>query len=424
MVVSFLENFSYYKHMNKSSFNDKMYFKQGDNFFYQNDKLNNSFLPLENSISTLEKNENKEWIRVIGVGGMGGNAVQALAKNPISKYLKIIAVNTDKQALNNISIPEENKVLIFRKDSEAGIGAGANPELAREAAENCLEQIMSHIIGAKMVFVIAGGGKGTGNGASPVIVEAIKKQGILVTVIITTPFAHEGKARMITARKAIEQLKEYSDTLMVVSNENLLLCSTEQTSFIDAINLSSEVLFTAIKGLTELISIPGLINLDFADVCAAMKDKGYGLIGFGKGNNSNEGREEAIENAISNPLMDNTFSIVGAGSVLLHIIGGVDLGLNDVKEIANRVQERVNNDECQLIMGTTIDPNIDHNEIQILVIATGLVERVLDLKQLNNKKETIKKDSLPISGPNWDQEEEAEETKGFFSKLIKYVGLG
>jgi len=301
-------------------------------------------------------------IKVIGCGGSGNNAVNRMIIEGL-KNVEFIAINTDKQAL--MLSKASQKIQIGDKLTK-GLGAGANPDIGQKAAEESTEEISNAIKGAEMVFVTAGMGGGTGTGAAPVIAEIAKGMGILTVGVVTKPFPFEGKKRMQYADEGIRKLKEKVDTLVTIPNERLLSIVDKKTSLMDSFKLADDVLRQGVQGISDLITIPGLVNLDFADVRTIMIEKGLAHMGVGRGTGDNRAKE-AAKQAISSPLLET--SIAGATGVLLNITGGPDLGLLEINEAAEIVQQSADPD-AQIIFGAVIDENIK-DEIRITVIATG-----------------------------------------------------
>lgn len=320
-------------------------------------------------------------IKVIGCGGGGNNAVNRMIKEGL-KNVEFIAINTDKQAL--ILSHASQKIQIGDKLTK-GLGAGANPEIGQKAAEESKEEISQAIKGADMVFITAGMGGGTGTGSAPVIAQIAKSMGILTVGVVTKPFPFEGRKRMLHAEMGVKNLKESVDTLVTIPNEKLLSIVDKKTSLVDAFKLADDVLKQGVQGVSDLITIPGLVNLDFADVRTIMVDKGLAHMGVGTGTGDNRAQQAAKE-AISSPLLET--SIVGATGVLLNITGGSDLGLLEINEAAEIVQEAADPD-ANIIFGAVIDESLKE-EIRITVIATGF------------ETERIKKnsDSFSISTPS------------------------
>ncbi|MGC8971761.1 MAG: cell division protein FtsZ [bacterium] len=305
---------------------------------------------------------NPAKIKVIGVGGGGVNAVDRIIESDL-KGVEFIAVNTDLQVLNRSKA--ERKIQIGAELTK-GLGAGADPEIGRQAAEESKEDIMLAIEGANMVFITAGMGGGTGSGASPVIAQLSKEAKILTVAIVTKPFSFEGKRRMLVAEKAIEELRSKVDALIVIPNDKLLSISTKTTTMIEAFKMADEVLKAGIQGIVDIIVTPGIINPDFADVRTIMQDSGSAVMGIGEA--SGEQRAvEAASKAISNPLIED--KIDGAKGVLFNVTGGPDLTLTEVYEAAE-VISKVADSDANIKFGAVIDEKME-GKIKVTVIATG-----------------------------------------------------
>ncbi len=321
------------------------------------------------------ENENQAGmatIKVVGVGGAGNNGVNRMVENGL-KSVEFISVNTDRQQLN---ISKANKKIQIGEKLTRGLGAGANPEVGKCSAEESKSEIAEAVKGADMVFVTAGMGGGTGTGAAPIVAEVSKEMGILTVGVVTKPFPFEGKRRMMQAEAGIEELRQNVDTLIVIPNEKLLQVVEKQTSIMDAFKMSDDVLRQGVQGISDLITIPGLVNLDFADVKTIMLDAGVAHIGIGRASGEHRA-QEAARQAIHSPLLET--SIEGAGGVLLNVTGGKDLCLLEISEAADLVQKSVDAD-ANIIFGAVIDEKLE-NEIVITVIATGFTKTAFqDLK--------------------------------------------
>lgn len=301
-------------------------------------------------------------IKVIGVGGAGVNAVNRMIDAGLHG-VEFIAVNTDAQAL---LMSEADIKLDIGRQLTRGLGAGSDPEVGRQAAEEHLEEIEEVLKGADMVFITAGKGGGTGTGAAPVIAEAAKNLGALTIGVVTRPFAFEGRRRSVQAEQGIQRLKEKVDTLIIIPNERLLTVSDNKTSMIDAFKMADEVLLQGVQGITDLINVPGLINTDFADVRMVMNNAGTAIMGIGSG--SGEGRAvSAARHAITSPLLEA--SIEGARGILLNIAGGSDLGLFEVNEAAEIIHAAAHPD-ANIIFGSVIDDSLGDG-VRVTVIAAG-----------------------------------------------------
>jgi len=302
-------------------------------------------------------------IKVIGVGGAGNNAVNNMVSNQLAN-VEFIAINTDGQAIK--SSLASKKLQIGEKITK-GLGAGANPEVGRKAAEESSEEIAQLIKGADMVFITAGMGGGTGTGAAPVVAAIAKELGILTVGVVTKPFTFEGRKRNETANKGAAELKENLDALMVIPNDRLLQIVARDTSLLDSFKIADDVLRQGVQGITDVIMVNGIVNCDFADVKAVMKNNGYAHMGIGHGKGDNAA-EEAAKSAIESPLLET--SIDGAKGVLVNITGNSSLSLFDINTINTIIQDKVAVDEEFYIFGAVIDENMK-DEIKVTVVATG-----------------------------------------------------
>jgi cell division protein FtsZ len=301
-------------------------------------------------------------IKVVGIGGGGVNAVNRMIEASL-KGVEFIAVNTDAQAL--LASDADVKLDVGRELTR-GLGAGSNPDVGRQAAEDHAEELEEVLKGADMVFVTAGEGGGTGTGGAPVVARIAKAQGALTIGVVTRPFAFEGKRRSAQADKGIESLKQEVDTLIIIPNDRLLQVAERTTSMLDAFKLADQVLLQGVQGITDLITIPGLINLDFADVRATMREAGTALMGIGQARGEDRAVAAAKE-AISSPLLEA--SVDGARGVLLNISGGSDLGLFEVNEAAEVIASAAHPD-ANIIFGAVIDDEMG-DEVRVTVIAAG-----------------------------------------------------
>ena len=335
--------------------------------------------------------ENAARILVIGVGGAGNNAVNRMVEENIMG-VEFIGINTDKQALQFCKAPTAMQI---GEKLTKGLGAGAKPEIGEKAAEESQEEISQALKGADMVFVTCGMGGGTGTGAAPVIAQIAKDMGILTVGVVIKPFRFEARQRMNNALKGIENLKNAVDTLIVIPNDRLLEIVDRRTTMPDALKKADEVLLQAVQGITDLINVPGLINLDFADVQTVMTDKGIAHIGIGKAK-GDEKALEAVKQAVSSPLLETT--IEGASHVIINISG--DISLIEANEAAGYVQELAG-DDANIIFGAMYDENAE-DEVTITVIATGLdahgantpVERAM--KDFTNYKTKVPAQQAPV----------------------------
>jgi len=303
-------------------------------------------------------------LKVIGVGGGGGNAVNSMASSPDMAMVTFIIANTDAQAL--AVSPVEHRVQLGEKITK-GLGAGSNPEIGRRSAEEDLEVVTDLIRGADILFLTGGMGGGTGSGALPVIAHAARELGILTVGVVTKPFTFEGRRRMAHAEEAIRLLKQSVDTLLVVPNQKLLENVDAKISMLDAFALSNNVLKQAIQGISDIITKPGHINVDFADVRSIMKDMGLAIMGIGRRSGDGRAREAAIA-AITSPLLEEV-SIQGARGVLINVTGNLNLGLHEINDAAEVIYDLVSED-ANIILGSVIDESMG-DEIMVTVIATG-----------------------------------------------------
>jgi cell division protein FtsZ len=314
----------------------------------------------------------KAQIRVVGVGGGGGNAVNNMIESGMSG-VEFICVNTDAQDLERSLATRR-----FQLGGQLtkGLGAGANPEIGREAALEDRDRIAELVAGADMVFITAGMGGGTGTGAAPIIAQVAKELGALTVAVVTRPFSFEGRRRRKQAQEGIENLRQVVDTLITIPNQRLISMATERTTMKEAFNLADLVLFQACKGVSDLINGQGIINVDFADVSTIMSNKGLALMGVGMGNGDHK-TVEAAQKAISSPLLDDV-SIAGATSVLINITGNSELTLHEVTEAATMIQEEAH-EEANVIFGWVIDETMKE-DARVTVIATGFEESWLQAK--------------------------------------------
>ena len=300
-------------------------------------------------------------LMVVGIGGGGGNAVDRMF-NSSSKVVELVVANTDAQVLE---VVHGHRTLQLGRKLTAGLGAGGNPEIGRLAAEETKEEIIDLLNGVDMVFITAGMGGGTGTGAAPVIAAIAKEAGILTTAIVTRPFSFEGLARAEKAEAGIARLAQSVDALICISNDKLLKVAPTDTPITKAFEIADEVLRQGVEGISDLITIPGMINLDFADIESVMRDAGTAMMGIGEGEGDGK-TKEAARNAISSPLLDG--SIQGARKVIMNITGGLDLTLEEVTSAASLIREAVS-DRADIIFGTAIREGME--KVRLTVIATG-----------------------------------------------------
>ncbi len=315
-------------------------------------------------ISPPHVDELKPRIAVIGVGGAGGNAIANMIAARV-EGVDFIVANTDAQALN--ASPAERRIQLGPQITE-GLGAGSRPEIGKAAAEETIASVEQALDGAHMCFIAAGMGGGTGTGAAPVIAKAARERGILTVGVVTKPFTFEGNRRMKSAESGIEELQKHVDTLIVIPNQNLFLIANPNTTFKEAFQMADEVLQQGVRGITDLMVMPGLINLDFADVRSVMGEMGKAMMGTGEA--EGDGRAlQAAEKAIANPLLDGV-SMRGAKGVIVSIVGGDDMRLMEVDEAANHIRELVDPD-ANIIWGSAFNDNLN-GKIRVSVVATGI----------------------------------------------------
>lgn len=323
----------------------------------QNDKLPNN---------SVDKPETGPRISVVGVGGAGGNAINNMIRAKL-EGVDFFAANTDSQALENSLVPAEKRLTLGINITQ-GLGAGSKAEVGRASAEESLDEMIAHLQGSNMVFITAGMGGGTGTGAAPVIARASRESGILTVGVVSKPFHFEGSHRMRTAEKGIEELQKHVDTLIIIPNQNLFRIANEKTTFADAFKMADDVLYSGVRGVTDLMIMPGLINLDFADIRSVMGEMGKAMMGTGEAEGDRRALD-AAEAAISNPLLDDV-SMKGARGVLINITGGYDMTLYEVDEAANRIRDDIDS-EANIIFGSTFDEKLN-GRMRVSVVATGI----------------------------------------------------
>jgi cell division protein FtsZ len=339
-------------------------------------------------------------IKVVGVGGGGNNAVNRMIAAGL-KGVEFIAINTDKQAL--LLSKANTKIQIGDKLTK-GLGAGADPEIGLKAAEESRDEISQAIKGADMVFITAGMGGGTGTGATPIVAEVTREMGILAVGVVTKPFMFEGRKRMQHAERGIENLKATVDTLITIPNDRLLQIAEKKTSIIEAFKIADDVLRQGVQGISDLIAVPGLVNLDFADVKTIMMETGLAHMGIGRASGDNKA-EEAARQAIQSPLLET--SIEGARGVLLNITGGTDLGLFEVNVAAELVQKSADPD-ANIIFGAVIDESLK-DEMIITVIATGFDKNQVFKKPLKSSDKSDKDANGKLTEKNINKNSSDEE---------------
>lgn len=353
-------------------------------------------------------------ITVIGVGGAGGNAIANMIQSKI-EGVEFIVTNTDAQALSN-ALAEQR--IQLGPDITGGLGAGARPEVGKAAAEETVAEIEDALEGVNMCFIAAGMGGGTGTGAAPVIAEAARRKGVLTVGVVTKPFLFEGTRRMRAAEAGIEELQKHVDTLIVIPNQNLFLIAKADTTFKEAFILADEVLQQGVRSITDLMVMPGLINLDFADVRSVMSEMGKAMMGTGEGEGENRALD-AAERAIANPLLDGV-SMQGAKGVIISIIGGEDMKLLEVDEAANHIRELVDED-ANIIWGSAFNPDLD-GKIRVSVVATG-IDSGADAPQFDRSSLSLggsrapKRPVLELPGDDELTDEMAPETAESFANL-------
>jgi len=335
-------------------------------------------------------------IKVVGVGGGGGNAINSMIANLQIRGVDFMAINTDAQAL---SVNEAGVKIQIGKELTKGLGSGARPDIGKDAAEESIDEIRAALEGSDMVFITAGMGGGTGTGASPVIAQIAKEMGALTVGVVTKPFHFEGARRTENAEVGTKELKEKVDALITIPNQKLLDVVEKKMSMLDAFKVADSVLGEGVQGISDLIVMPGLVNVDFADVRTIMTDSGSAMMGIGTASGENRA-ENAAKAAISSPLLD--VSIDGATGILINVIGGTDLGIHEVDAAARIIGEKANPD-AEIIFGATLDESLN-DQIKIVVIATGFDEGINNsYKSFNN---ALVKDGTVKSSANEEKKDE------------------
>ena len=356
-------------------------------------------------------------IKVIGVGGGGGNAVKHMESGDL-EGVEFVCANTDAQALSSMS----TKLIQLGNTLTKGLGAGANPEVGRQAAMEDRERIADMLQGADMVFITAGMGGGTGTGAAPVVAEVAKELGILTVAVVTKPFPFEGRKRMKIASEGIKELRENVDSLIIIPNEKLMQVLGRNCSLLNAFQSANDVLKGAVQGISDLITRPGMINVDFADVRTVMSEMGMAMMGTGCAKGEDRAAE-AAEAAIKSPLLDNV-DLRGASGILVNITAGTDLSLGEFTEVGNQIEEYAS-DNATIVVGTVIDPELS-DEIKVTVVATGLdkpqevarpvsenvkkTDGSLDLEQIDLPTVLRRKKNEALEGPAEPQEDSLQLT--------------
>ena len=342
-------------------------------------------------------NDTKPKISVIGIGGAGGNAVNTMISEK-TENIDFIVANTDGQALSRSLTSRQ---IQLGKNITLGLGAGSNAETGKKAADESIEEIIAELSDVNMLFIATGMGGGTGSGAAPVIAKAAREKGILTVAVVTKPFDFEGKKRMEVAEKSLSLLKENVDTLIVIPNQNLFKIANEKTTFAEAFKMADDVLYQGICGITNLITNPGMINLDFADIKTVMGNMGKAMMGTGESSGENRAKN-AAQAALNNPLLDNT-NIKGAKSILLNIQGGPDMALFEVDEAASKIRNEVD-ENANIIFGSSIDNNLE-GIIKVSVVATGINIS----ENIDNFKNEIFEDDIVSNNINSDLDMESDE---------------
>ncbi len=353
-------------------------------------------------------------IKVVGVGGAGGNIITRMMNSEVIKGVEFIAVNTDLQDLN---YTRAHRKLCIGRALTKGLGAGMNQELGKQAAEENRSEIGEILEGAEIVFVVAGFGGGTGTGASPIIAEIAREKGALTIGMVTKPFSFEGTQRMNIALEGISRMKDKVDALVVIPNDRVFSIIDKDTSLIKAFSYIDEVIKNAIKAIAEIINIPGIINVDFADIKSIMKDSGVALVGIGVAGGPERGIK-AVQAAINSPLLD--FSIEGARGVLFSIAGGRDLKMHEVNEIAKVISSNLD-PNAKIIFGAYHDNRIKDKQIKVTVIATGF-NALLDRRETPNlflSSKIPSEKQVSEKKPEEEKKEKVKEDLAFFEKLKK-----
>ena len=319
-------------------------------------------------------------IKVIGVGGGGGNAVQNMVDAGV-EGVEFICANTDSQALDGSGV---KSLIQLGNTLTKGLGAGANPEVGREAALEDRERIKELISGTDMLFITAGMGGGTGTGAAPVVAEMAKELGVLTVAVVTKPFPFEGPKRMKAAEEGIAELSKHVDSIITIPNAKLLTALGKNTTLLDAFKAANDVLLGAVQGIADLITRPGLINVDFADVRTVMSEMGMSMMGTGVAS-GDERATKAAKSAISSPLLDD-INLDGAKGILVNITAGLDMGIHEFEEVGAAVREFAD-DEATVVVGTVIDPDMS-DEIRVTLVATGLDKPAAEIKAVPSQNKT------------------------------------
>ena len=350
-------------------------------------------------------------IKVIGVGGGGGNAVHHMINNQVDG-VEFICANTDAQALNNL---KAKTILQMGSNITKGLGAGANPEIGRHTALEDRDEIAEILSGADMVFITAGMGGGTGTGAAPIVAEVARDMGILTVAIITKPFPFEGKKRLSIAEEGIEQLSNVVDSLITIPNEKLLDVLGKDASLLDAFKAANDVLLGAVKGIADLIMRPGMINVDFADVKTVMSEMGMAMMGTGFASGEDRARE-AAESAIRSPLLED-INLQGARGILVNITAGENLSLGEFSAVGDTIEEFAS-DDATVVVGTVIAPDLEE-EMRVTVVATGLgSQNKKPVKVVDNTDGTIEPDYGDLDRPTILRNQQVNNPNTGFAKTL------
>jgi cell division protein FtsZ len=350
-------------------------------------------------------------IKVIGVGGGGGNDVHHMINNQV-EGVEFICANTDAQALNNL---KAKTILQMGSNITKGLGAGANPEIGRQAALEDRDEIAEILSGADMVFITAGMGGGTGTGAAPIVAEVARDMGILTVAIITKPFPFEGKKRLSIAEEGIEQLSNVVDSLITIPNEKLLDVLGKDASLLDAFKAANDVLLGAVKGIADLIMRPGMINVDFADVKTVMSEMGMAMMGTGFASGEDRARE-AAESAIRSPLLED-INLQGARGILVNITAGENLSLGEFSAVGDTIEEFAS-DDATVVIGTVIAPDLEE-EMRVTVVATGLgSQNKKPVKVVDNTDGTIEPDYGDLDRPTILRNQQVNSPNTGFAKTL------
>ncbi len=346
-------------------------------------------------VFNLEEEKENAKIKVIGLGGGGSNAINRMMA---ARYTGVdfIVANTDSQALRASTAPM--KIQLGGRLT-SGLGAGSDPDVGRNAAQESREEVKQVLVGADMVFITAGLGGGTGTGSAPVVAGVAKELGILTVAVVTKPFHFEGRRRQQQAENGMAELRNVVDTLITIPNQRLLAVVDRGTPLVEAFKVADTVLLQAVQGISDLILVPGLINLDFADVRTIMSGMGMALMGAGTGKGQNRALD-AAQKAVASPLLDET-SIEGARGILINFTGGPDMAIHEVEEAAKIVQEAAH-EEANIIFGAVIDESLQ-DEVRITVIATGFTERKVEMSPSSTKVLELppRPSRTPVPGPSW-----------------------